>query len=385
MHRIVILGAGYAGVTATVSLAGRTRRRDDTRVTLVSASDRFTERLRLHQVAAGEQLADLRVPDLLAGTDAEFVRGWVTGVDAAARTVRVDDERVLEYDTLVYALGGVADSAGVPGVDEYAHTLNTAQDAEALARRLAELGGGTVAVCGTGLTGVEAAAEIAEQHPELGVVLLGRTEPGATLGPKARAHVARVLDRLGVRVRSGVEIVKVLPDSVELAGETLPVDAVLWVGGVRVSPLAAAAGLTVDEHGRIVTDATLRSVSHPEVYAIGDAAAVRQGWGVLHGTCQSGMPTGVHAATAIARELAGRQPGPFRFGYLHAPLSLGRHDGVVQFVHPDDSPKRLYLTGRWAAWYKETVSSAPWPSFRRMLGLPGMGSLAWRRGGRYTR
>lgn len=385
MHRIVILGAGYAGLSATVSVVARTARRDDVHVTLVNASETFTERLRLHQVAAGEQLADLRIPDLLAGTGAEFVRGWVTGIDATARTVRVDDERVLEYDTLVYALGGTADGSGVPGVDEHAHTLNTTQDAQVLAGRLAELDSGTVAVCGSGLTGVEAAAEIAERHPELRVVLLGRTEPGATLGPKARAHLTGALDRLGVRVRTGVQIVKVLPDSVALAGETLPTDAVLWVGGVRVSPLAAAAGLAVDDHGRIVTDATLRSVSHPEAYAVGDAAVVRQGWGVLHGTCQSGMPTGVHVATAIVRELAGKAPRPFRFGYLHAPVSLGRHDAVVQFVHPDDSPKRFHLTGRPATWYKETVSSAPWPSFARMLRLPAVGSFAWRRGGRYTR
>jgi NADH dehydrogenase FAD-containing subunit len=385
VHRIVILGAGYAGLSATVSVVARTARRDDVHVTLVNASEKFTERLRLHQVAAGEQLADLRIPDLLAGTGAEFVRGWVTGIDAAARTVRVDDERVLEYDTLGYALGGTADGAGVPGVDEHAHTLNTVQDAQVLAGRLAELDSGTVAVCGSGLTGVEAAAEIAEQHPELRVVLVGRTEPGATLGPKARAHLTGALDRLGVRVRTGVEIVKVLPDSVALAGEILPADAVLWVGGVRVSPLAAAAGLAVDDHGRIVTDDTLRSVSHPEVYAVGDAAVVRQGWGVLHGTCQSGMPTGVHVATEIVRELAGKARRPFRFGYLHAPVSLGRHDGVIQFVHPDDSPKRLHLTGRPAAWYKETVSSAPWPSFARMLRLPAVGSFAWRRGGRYTR
>ncbi|MFD0783990.1 FAD-dependent oxidoreductase, partial [Micromonospora azadirachtae] len=122
-----------------------------------------------------------------------------------------------------------------------------------------------------------------------------------------------------------------------------------------------------------------------QVYAIGDAAAIQQGYGVIHGTCQSGMPTGVHAATSIVRELDGRQPHAFRFGYLHIPVSLGRRDAVVQFTRPDDSPKRLFLTGRAAVWYKETVSSAPWPSFRRLRIFPALGSFAWRRGGRYTR
>jgi NADH:ubiquinone reductase (H+-translocating) len=386
MKKIVVLGAGYAGMAAAVSLAARTKRHEDVRITVVNASERFTERLRLHQVASGQQLADLRIPELLKGSGVEFVRGWVTAVDAAARTVRIDDERVLHYDTLVYALGAVADTAAVPGVDEHAYTLDTAHDAELLAQRLAGLGTGTVVVGGSGLTGVEAATEIAEQHPDLDVVLLGRAEPGATMGPKAKAYLHGALERLGVRVRSGAEIVKVLPDSVELAGgESIPADAVLWTSGVRVSPLAAAAGLDVDDRGRIVTDAALRSVSHPEVYAIGDAAAIRQGYGVMHGTCQSSMPTAVHAAVSIVRELRGKEPKPFRFGYIHAPVSLGRRDAVIQFTHPDDSPKRLFLTGRAAVWYKETVSGAPWPSFGRLLKAPSMGSFAWRRGGRYTR
>jgi NADH dehydrogenase len=386
VNRIVVLGAGYAGLTAAVSLAARTKRRTDVHITVVNAEERFTERLRLHQTASGQQLADLRIPELLNDTRAEFVCGWVTGLGATARTVRIDDERVLEYDTLVYALGSVADTAAVPGVDDHAYTLNSAHDAELLARRLAGLGTATVAVCGSGLTGVEAAAEIAEQHPALDVVLIGKQEPGSMMGQKAKAYLHAALERLGVRVLSGVEIVKVLPGSVELAGgNSVAADAVLWTSGVRVSPLAAAAGLHVDERGRIVTDAALRSVSHPEVYAIGDAAAIRQAYGVMHGTCQSGMPTGVHASVSIARELKGKQPRPFRFGYFHIPVSLGRHDAVVQFTHPDDSPKRLCLTGRRAVWYKETVSSAPWPSFERLRKYPTSGSFAWRRGGKFTR
>jgi NADH:ubiquinone reductase (H+-translocating) len=386
MNRIVVLGAGYAGLTAAMSLVGRTRRRDDVRITVVTPQERFTERLRLHQIASGQRLAELRIPELLDGTGVEFVRGWVTGFDAAARTVRIDDERVVEYDALVYALGSVADTGVVAGVDDHAYTLNSAQDAQLVARRLSTLDGGTVAVCGSGLTGVEAAAEIAEQHPGLDVVLLGRQEPGSTLGPRGKAYLHRALARLGVRVVSGVEIVKVRPGTVELAGgEGVAADVVLWTSGVRVPPLAAAAGLRVDERGRIVTDAALRSVSHPEVYAIGDAAAIRQGFGVLHGTCQSGIPSGVHAALSIARQLGGKQPRRFRFGYVHAPVSLGRHDAVIQFVHPDDSPTRLCLTGRPAVWYKETVSSSPWQSFSRFKASPSAGSFSWRRGGRFTR
>jgi len=381
MHKIVVLGAGYAGMAATASLVARTKRRDDVRITVVNASERFTERLRLHQLASGQELARLTITELLP--DVAFVRGWVTAVDVAARTVRVDDETDLEYDTLVYALGGVADTGTVPGADDHAYTLDSAHSAALLARRLADLGTGTVAVCGSGLTGVEAAAEIAERHPGLDVVLLGREEPGAAMGPTAKAHLDDALARLGVTVRAGVEVVKVLPDSVELAGgESVAADVVLWTSGVRVSVLAR--GLATDERGRIVTDTALRSVSHPSVYVVGDAAAVRQGFGVLHGTCQTGMPTGVHAAVSIVRELNGKQPKPFRIGYYHTPVSLGRHDAVVQFTKPDGSPRKFALTGRRAVWYKETVSSSPWPTYRRMKKLPRSTAI-WPHGGRYTR
>ncbi|WAL69088.1 FAD-dependent oxidoreductase [Amycolatopsis cynarae] len=384
-HRVVVLGAGYAGMAAAIQLAARVKRREDVQVTLVNAQERFTERLRLHMTATGQQLAELSIPELLEGTGARFLRGWVTAVDADAKTVRIDDDRVLPYDTLVYGLGSVADTATVPGVEDHAYTLNSAKDAGVLAARLARLGSGTVVVAGSGLTGIESAAEIAERHPELDVVLLGRQEPGAALHRKALAYLRAALDRLGVRVRGGVEVAKVLPDAVALVGgESIAADVVLWTSGTRVPPLAAAAGLTVDGRGRIVTDAALRSVSHPDVYAVGDAAAIRQGYGVMHGTCQGGMPTGVHAALSIVRALKGKQPKPFRFGYYHTPVSLGRHDAVVQFTRPDDSPRRIRLTGRWAVRYKETVTASPWPTYGRMKKLPASGAF-WPRGGRFTR
>ncbi|MER6227786.1 NAD(P)/FAD-dependent oxidoreductase [[Kitasatospora] papulosa] len=386
-HHIVVLGAGYAGMAATVQLAARTGRlKIPVVVTLVSAQERFTERLRLHMTATGQDVAELSIPEMLEGTGARFVRGWVTAVDADAQTVRIDDDRSLPYDTLVYALGGVADTAAVPGVEDHAYTLSGPEEAEALAGRLARLGGsGTVVVAGSGLTGVESAAEIAERHPELDVLLVGRDEPGASMNPKARAYLRAALDRLGVRVRSGVEVAKVLPDAVVSAdGEHLAAEVVLWTSGTRVSPLAAATGLEVDARGRIVTDTALRSVSHPDVYAVGDAAAIRQGYGVMHGTCQGGMPTGVHAAVSIVRVLRGKRPKPFRFGYYHTPVSLGRDDAVVQFTRPDDSPRRICLTGRAAARYKEAVTASPWPTYGRMKKMPASGAF-WPRGGRFTR
>ena len=384
MTEIVILGAGYTGMAAALGVARRTRRREDVRIRLVNPQTRFTERLRLHQIASGQTLADLQIPDMLEGTGVELVQGWVTAIDADAHTVRIDDEQTLHYDTLVYALGAAADTTAVPGADQHAFTLDSMRDAKLLAATLRRTDTGTVAVIGGGLTGVESAAEIAEQHPRLQVMLLSRGRVAPMMGDKARARLLAGLDRLGVQVREFADVIKVQPDAVELVGgERIETAAVLWTAGVRVPPLAARGGLATDDRGRIITDPTLRSVSHPDVWAVGDAAAVHQSYGVMHGTCQGGIPTAAHAAASIARTLKAKQPKPFRFGYVHQPVSLGRHDAVIQFTHPDDTPNRFRLTGRWATAYKETVSSSPWPTFRLLKVFAP--AVPWRRGGRTNR
>ncbi|MEU4224212.1 FAD-dependent oxidoreductase [Nonomuraea sp. NPDC026600] len=390
MTNILILGAGYTGIAAAIRAATRTRRHGG-KVTLVSASPRFTERLRLHQTAAGERLRDHAIADILAGTGIDLVLGRVTALDPVrhevivtgvhadsgpAGTDRADSGplgawadggrtgRVIGYDKLIYALGTVTDLS-TPGVAEHAYVYDDHDQAVRLARRLGELDRGTVVVAGGGLTGVESATELAEAHPNLRVVLLSRGRPGSMMGDKARAYVDKAMARLGIQVRGGADVVKVLPDAVELAGgELIDSDATLWTAGTRGLPPAEEAGLTVDERGRIVVDSALRSVSHPDVYAVGDAAAVRQPYGVMHGTCQGGIPTGLHAADALADGLLGRRVKAFRFGYVHQPLSLGRKDAVIQFTHPDDTPRKWYLTGRWAIAYKETVSSSPMPTYR---------------------
>ena len=365
-HHIVVLGAGYSGLFAALGLARRTRQLG-TRITLVNPSDTLTERVRMHQIATGQTLAEYRIPDIIAGTGITFVQDRARALDPTAQHIILDwADQALTYDTLVYAIGSVADSRTVPGVAAHAYTLDDVPAAQRLANRLAQLpDGAPVVVAGAGLTGVELASEIAESHPRLRVRLLSRTEPGWTLNKRARAYLQRALERLGVEIRAGVEITKVLPEAVELAdGELVNSAATAWTTGFVSSPLAAKAGLTVDAIGRIVVDNTLRSVSHPSVHAIGDAAAVRQAWGMLYSTCQSGIPTAAYTAGAIARLLKGKKLRPFRFGYSYKPISLGRRDGVVQFTKPDRTPVRWYLSGRPAARFKEAVTSSPLLAYR---------------------
>jgi NADH dehydrogenase FAD-containing subunit len=387
-HRILVLGAGYAGLAAAAQLAARLRRDDRAELTLVNATENFTERMRLPQRATGQAAAALNIPALLSGTGARFVHARVTGIDVHTRTVRLDGDTPLHYDTLVYALGTVADTTSVPGATEHAHTLDGAAQPKAAhanalggARPTGDNGPGVVVV-GSGLSGIETAAEIAERNPGHTVTLVGPHVPGADLHPRARRHLHAALARLGVRHIPGT-VAEVRPGAVDLAdGTAVPAGLILWAAGNRVA--APPDGLRTDPRGRLRTDEFLRADGHPEIYAVGDAAAVHQRYGTLHGTCQSGMPTGVHAALQIIRALNGKPLEPFRFGYYQTPISLGRRDAVVQFTRPDGRPRRLFLTGRPAARYKEVVTAAPWPTFARMIRHPASGAW-WPAGGRHTR
>ncbi|MGH3659591.1 MAG: FAD-dependent oxidoreductase, partial [Micromonosporaceae bacterium] len=184
-HRIVVLGAGYAGLGAAKRLARQfgTTAGDDVRVTLVNATDRFVERVRLHQVATGQVLRDLKLADLLAGTGIELVVARVGAIDTGARNVRLDAApHTIAFDTLVYALGSDADVDSVPGVRAHAYTLASAGQARRLHTHLTGIARGqTVAVVGGGLTGMEAATELAEAHPELRVELVTGDQVGGWL------------------------------------------------------------------------------------------------------------------------------------------------------------------------------------------------------------
>ncbi|MDT7658764.1 MAG: hypothetical protein QOF38_3479 [Pseudonocardiales bacterium] len=372
--RIVVVGAGYAGLAAA-KLAARWTGAE---VTLVNAGDRFVERVRLHQLAAGQPLRDLPLAGLLRGTGVRLVVDRVTGIDAATRTVRLGG-RELGYDRLVYAAGSQTDLDSVPGAARYAYPLASYPEASRLRAHLADSGdGGPVAVVGGGLTGIEAAAELAETLPRLKVRLVTGGVLGEALSLRGRRYLWRTFERLGVDVRECARVAEVRADGLLLAGggDSAPGDSprgdrvpgtgagsdhvaaatVVWTAGFRVSDLARRAGLAVDGAGRMIVDQTLRSVSHPEVSGVGDAAAIRRADGLeLRMACATGLPSAQQAVRAMAAELAGREPRPLRYRYLNQCISLGRRDGLVQFVHADDTPREAVLTGRLAALYKEAI------------------------------
>lgn len=371
-HRIVVLGAGYAGASA----AGRLARRlhpDSTEVTVVNADPEFIERVRLHQLATGQDLTPRPLRDMYAGTGVTVRVARVTAVDVERRVVTVHDGEI-GYDTLVYALGSATTDHGVPGVAEYGYDVASRPAAHRLRGRLADLpAGGTVLVVGAGLTGLEAVTEIAEARPDLSVALAARAGLGDWLGDKARRHLRGVLDRLGVTVHEHTDVTAVSAESVVTAdGRTVPAEVTVWTTGFAVHPIAAATTLEVTGTGQILVDATMRSVSHPDVYAVGDAGVTAGPNGKpLRMSCASGVPMAWQAADAIAARLTGRKVPHVAVRYYNQCVSLGRRDGVIQFVTADDRSKPSALTGRLAARYKEIVCrGAAWGVAHPTLAAP---------------
>ncbi|TDC55321.1 oxidoreductase [Actinomadura sp. KC345] len=389
-HRIVVLGAGYAGAYVAGNLARRLSPAD-TGITVVNAVPDFVQRQRLNQLAAGREIEAPKLTDVFAGTGIRLRLARVTAVDPERRTVAVADAGgggEVGYDTLVYALGShVADQA-VPGVAEHAFDVAARPSALRLRRHLDGLerrdGGGRVLVVGDGFTGIETATELAESRPGLSVALLARGELGARLSAGARGHLRRACDRLGVAVLEHTTVEAVEATRVRCAGGTvLTSDATVWTAGFAVGPIAAAAGLTVTEDGRIVVDRTMRSVSHPEVYAVGDSVHVLGDNGrPLPMNCGSAGYTGRQAIGAIVGRLTGREIANIRLLYRYNAISLGRRDGILQFIDDAAQVKPRYMGGRKAVRVKEGIQrGALWgtshPTFflpkrrRRLTAAPG--------------
>ncbi|MEF9881505.1 NAD(P)/FAD-dependent oxidoreductase [Streptomyces sp. P9-A4] len=364
-HRIVVLGAGYAGAFAAGNLARRLSPAD-AEITVVNAVPEFVERMRLHQLAIGQDLAVRRLDEIFAGTGVRLRLGRVTGIDPERRTVAVaggEGAGELPYDTLLYALGSSVAHHGVPGAAEHAFDVTGRDSALRLRERLAgPAAGGTVLVVGEGLTGIETATEFAESRPDLTVALAARGELGAWLSPKARRHLREAFDRLGVTVHEHTDITAVEPTrAVTADGTFLPADVTVWSAGFAVHSLAAAAGLEVAGTGQILVDGTMRSVSHPDVYAAGDCAYAIDGNGrPLPMSCASAGLTNMRATAAIIARLTGGEVPTDALTYHGNHISLGRRDAIFQMVDGDARSKSWYLGGKPAARLKSAVLKGAW-------------------------
>jgi NADH:quinone reductase (non-electrogenic) len=366
-HRVVIVGGGFGGLPAARFLG-----RKPVDVTLIDRRNHHLFQPLLYQVATG-----LLAPGQIAPSLRHILRkhksvrvelAEVTGFDLERRVVHAKvlgvESREVPYDSLIVAAGV---SQSYFGHDEYAMFapgMKTIDDALELRRRIfgafemAELATDarerekwlTVAVVGAGPTGVELAGQVRElavrslrgefrsfEASSVRVVLLdGGKEPLANFGDQLSGKAAKALERMGVELRMGQRVVGVDPDGVDFtdaAGTTSRLDAhtTVWAAGVEASPLATelakACGAELDRAGRIEVLPDLTLPGHPEVFVVGDMAAIDN----LPGVAEVAMQGGLHAANTIARRLKDQPGRPFKYRDVGSAAAIGRFRAIVNF------------------------------------------------------
>ncbi len=365
--RVVVVGAGFAGLSAVRALRGA-----PVQVTLVDANSYSTFQPLLYQVAtAGLTSADVAYPLWSAArrTTAHFCRGDLAGLDTGRRQVQLADGFTLDYDYLILATGVTAAFYGVPGAAENALSLYTRRDAITLRDRLmAELEGRSrtgdgrdlaVTIVGGGATGVELAGTIAElrnislpvSFPDLDPARLQvrLIEQGrALLAPFAaglRDYARAQLLSRGVDVRLGATINQVRADCVVLAdGTELPSDLTVWAAGIAGPEWVAKLGLPMGKGGRVRTGADLRVIGEDRIFAAGDIA--RTDGNPAPQLAQPAIQHGRHAARQILRLMARQPTQPFRYHDKGIMATIGHRSAVVEL------PRHIRVRGTlaWLSW-----------------------------------
>jgi NADH dehydrogenase len=390
MH-IVIVGAGYAGLRTAIDLDRLRGQHQLTqlRVTLIDRLAYHQVVQVLHQTATGAEPpehARYLLSELLARRSIERIEAAVTSIDTAGRQVVLADDRRITYDRLVLALGSETAYGPVKGAREHSFPLRSTADADRLFahinaqyRRAAASSDAreqrialTFAIVGGGYTGVQLAGELAQQSAALAraaglnrndtrIALLDR-EPLLLrqMGEWAGREAARVLDRMGIDVLLSTAIAEVDAEKILLADRrVLRAGTIVWAAGVRAPGLLRDSGLPTDAGGRARVNAYLQVADHPDVYALGDCAAVPEGNGTVPATASYAMRQGAQLAENLAGELYGRRAEAYVPLHLGELVSIGPDYalGLAMGVPVTGAPAHVLKKGV-EQYYRSTIELA---------------------------
>lgn len=379
-RRVVVLGAGYGGLTCILALAKRFRR-NGVELVLVNKHEYHQFITELHKPAAGSADAEyIRIPlaHIFTGHKINFVKATVEHIDIDNHRLVFEDGREYGYDKLVVGVGSEPEYFGIPGMQEHALTLRSLNCARIIHEHIEyQLASSkltkspeeqqacrTFVIGGAGLTGVEMAGELAETLPELcdrydidpADVQVYNVEAVPDImrdfATELSRRAARDLERKGVQLTTGVPIMEVTADSIALKdGRVIPTHTVIWSGGVKANELLSKSGLAVGCRGRAKVDAELHSASNPDVYVVGDCAEGLdpQTGKVVPPTAHNAIDQGLVAAWNIYHDLTGRgEKASFHPVDLGAVASLGE-SFAVGYVG------KFKLVGRPASIMKEMI------------------------------
>ena len=345
--RIVIIGAGFAGMYAALS-AARLRdiqgvSPDKLEIALVAPEPTLVVRPRLYEPNPETLTAPLH--DLLKAIDVVYVKGHAEAIDTKSKVVEVaaaqGTRTKLSYDRLVVATGSRLFRPNVPGLAEHGFSVDQLDDAIALDRHLNGLSNrpaskarDSVVVAGGGFTGIEAATEmplrlrrILGEDAQLRVVIVDRNEAIASdMGAGSRPIIEEALRRLGVETRLGVGVASLDKSGVTLSsGERIDCETVIWAAGMRAAPLTAQIPAERDQFGRLLVDRELRVPSVSGVFATGDAARAAcddlGNYALM--SCQHATRMGAFAGNNAAAELLGVPTRPYHQKAYVTCLDLG--------------------------------------------------------------
>jgi NADH dehydrogenase len=390
--RIVILGGGFGGVSTARQLERLLRGRSDVEIVLVSQDNFVVLTPLLFEVCSGTLEArhcSLPIRAFLRKT--RFIEAAVEGIDLDRRVVRLSGEREqgeLTYDQLVLALGSRTNRTMIPG-SEYAFTFKTLADAFSLRNHVIERFERadaepdpnrkrrhlTFVIVGGGLVGVELFGELTAfadeiaplyknvDRDEVRFILL---EYGDRLMPEIDPRLAdygtEVLrQRRGADIRTGTQVRAIEPGVVHLPDGTIEAETIVMAAGVSPNPVVTELPLEKDRRGRVVVDGTMRSKSHPEVWAVGDCATIPAPDGKAYPTlAQHAMREARVLARNIFGVLNGEPPRPFIYHTLGMMGSLGHSKGFALLI-------KLRVRGRLAWFVRRSYYLLQMPGWSRRM------------------
>jgi NADH dehydrogenase len=372
-HRVVIVGAGFGGLEATFRLAGA-----GVAITLIDRRNHHLFQPLLYQVAtASLATSEIAWPIryLLRGRpEVTTLFATVSGVDAGAKRVLLDDGDAVPYDTLVLATGARHAYFGHDEWEPFAPGLKTLEDATTLRRRIlvaferaererdperraALL---TFVIVGAGPTGVELAGTIAElaqdtlppdfrnidTHKARVVLIEAGPRVLAGFPDDLSAYAQHSLEGLGVEVMLGQAVTECSADGVTYGGQRLQAKTLIWAAGVRASPAAEWLGAAADRAGRLQVEPDLTVSGHPDIFAIGDTVSIAGPDGKpVPGIAPAAKQQGRYVAESIKTRLGGGTPAPFRYHHAGSLAQIGKRKAVIDF-----GSIRLRGTIAWWIW-----------------------------------